>query len=122
MAFTLHRFGSPTACLSSLPVGWSLSPSNRRPHPYHSCCRAPVEDAEVKWPGVSVADRENPWDSPLHGTQMAWPVRQRGSDWRRWDQLGRWVNPDQDDTRLACKGHRRPTETVGSGPRQAESG
>jgi hypothetical protein len=33
----------------------------KRPYPYHSCCHAPViEDAEVKWPGVSVADRGEP--------------------------------------------------------------
>jgi hypothetical protein len=30
-------------------------------HPYHSCCHAPViEGAQVKWPGVSVADRGEP--------------------------------------------------------------
>jgi hypothetical protein len=35
--------------------------SNRRPHPYHSCCRAPVvEGAQVKWTGVSVAERGEP--------------------------------------------------------------
>src|SRR6266508_1321297 len=50
----------------SVRFGWGVAPmwphrSIQRPHPYHSCCRAPViEDAEVKWPGVSVADRGEP--------------------------------------------------------------
>jgi len=43
---------------------WGGAPppeSNRRPHPYHSCCRAPVlKGAEVKRSGVSVADRGVP--------------------------------------------------------------
>jgi hypothetical protein len=46
----------------SVPFGSGVAPMwPQRPHPYHSCCRAPViEDAEVKWPGVSVADRGEP--------------------------------------------------------------
>ena len=50
----------------SVRFGWGVAPmwphrSIQRPHPYHSCCRAPVlEDAEVKWPGVSMADRGEP--------------------------------------------------------------
>jgi hypothetical protein len=62
---------------------WSPPPeSNRRPHPHHSCCRAPViEDAEVKWPEVSVADRGEPVASCS-----------------QWHQLGRWARPVPGDT------------------------
>jgi hypothetical protein len=58
----------------------------RRPHPYHSCCRAPVvEGAEVKRPGVSVADRGEPEARVPRGTEMARPVRTTAAPalWRR---------------------------------------
>jgi hypothetical protein len=42
----------------------------------HSCCRIPVlEGAEVKWSGVSVADRGEPEASCWNGTEMPRPVR-----------------------------------------------
>jgi hypothetical protein len=49
---------------SDTPVslaGGAPPESNRRPHPYHSCCRTPLEEAaEVKRSGVSAADRGEP--------------------------------------------------------------
>src|ERR671913_2470896 len=46
--------------------------SNRRPHPYHSCCRAPLaEPPQVRGPWVSVVDRGEPWRRARNGTEMA---------------------------------------------------
>jgi hypothetical protein len=79
--------------------------SVRGPHPYHSCCRAPVvEGAQVKWPGVSVAGRGEPEAScsEWHGDGTA-GENDRDSGWERRYQLGRWVKLVQADTSLVGK-------------------
>jgi hypothetical protein len=61
----------------SVRFGWSVAPmwpqrSIQRPHPYHSCCRAPIEkSAQLSVTRVTVRDRQCPSESAADGTQMA---------------------------------------------------
>src|SRR5215216_5753223 len=52
---------------------WSPPPeSNRRPHPYHSCCPSPIEEpAQVIVTRVTVRDRQAPPEPARYGTEMA---------------------------------------------------
>src|SRR5215216_269431 len=61
----------------SVRFGWSVAPmwpqrSIQRPHPYHSCCRSPIQEwAQVTVTGVTVSDRRPPPEPAPYGTQMA---------------------------------------------------
>jgi len=91
----LRRSGPPRPG-TDRPAGHGKADAKPRPHPYHSCCRAPIEEpAQVRVTQVTVNDRQEPHEPALYGTQMARSAGERecALAWRRRHQLACGARP-----------------------------